>query len=90
VRLDSLRLPRLDLLKIDIEGMEVEALNGGAETIANRKPICYVEVLKSDVKSINAFFADRGYCAFPVGSDSLYVHAADPCIKHLELKQSAA
>lgn len=90
VKLDSLRLRRVDLLKIDIEGMEVEALSGGAETIASQKPICYVEVLKSDVKSINAFFADRGYRAFPVGSDCLYVHATDPCIKHVELKQSAA
>lgn len=90
IKLDGLRLPRLDLLKIDIEGMEIEALNGAAETISNRKPICYVEVLKSDPAQINAFFSQRGYRAFPVGSDSLYVHEDDPCIKHIELKQQAA
>lgn len=90
LKLDSLRLHRLDLLKIDIEGMEVEALNGAAETIAARKPICYVEVLKSDPARISAFFAGRGYRAFPVGSDCLYVHDSDPCIKHVELKQQAA
>lgn len=90
LRLDSLRLPRLDLLKIDIEGMEIEALSGAAETISNRKPICYVEVLKSDAMRINAFFSEHGYRAFPVGADSLYVHESDPCIKHIELSQRAA
>lgn len=90
LKLDSLRLSRLDLLKIDIEGMEMEALNGAAETIANRKPICYVEVLKSDATSINAFFSDRRYRAFPVGPDCLYVHESDPCVEHIEQIQRAA
>lgn len=90
MKLDSLRLSRLDLLKIDIEGMEIEALNGAAETISSKKPICYVEVLKSDAMRINAFFAERGYRAFPVGPDCLYAHESDPCIKHIEQNQRAA
>ena len=90
MKLDSLRLSRLDLLKIDIEGMEIEALNGAAETISKCKPICYVELLKSDATRINSFFSERGYRVFPVGPDCLYVHDGDPCVKHIELNQRAA
>ena len=36
-------LPRLKLLKIDAEGMEVNVLKGGLELIKRTKPILYVE-----------------------------------------------
>lgn len=84
MRLDSLHLPRLDLIKIDIEGMELEALNGAADTIARLRPICYVELLKSDPARIHAFFTESGYRSFPVKNDCLYVHESDPCAKHIE------
>jgi len=41
--LDELDLTRLDLLKIDAEGMETEILQGAAETVAEFTPILYVE-----------------------------------------------
>lgn len=84
MRVDSLRLPRLDVLKIDVEGMELEALSGATDTVTRLRPICYVELLKSDPASINAFFAERGYWSFPVKNDCLYVHESDPCAKHIE------
>ena len=34
VHLDSFRFPRLDLLKIDVEGMELEVLAGAAQCIS--------------------------------------------------------
>ncbi len=40
---DSLKLPRCDLLKADVEGMELNVLKGAAETIGNCRPILYVE-----------------------------------------------
>lgn len=40
---DSLKLPRCDLLKADVEGMELSVLKGAEETIANCRPILYVE-----------------------------------------------
>jgi FkbM family methyltransferase len=43
VTLDSLALDRLRLLKIDVEGMEENVLEGGQETIARLRPILYVE-----------------------------------------------
>lgn len=43
-RLDGMgRLPRLELLKIDVEGMEAAVLRGARETIARHRPALYVE-----------------------------------------------
>ena len=43
VRLDDLRLDRLDLIKIDVDGMEQAVLRGGMETIRPLRPKLYVE-----------------------------------------------
>lgn len=43
VRLDDMRLPRLDLLKADVEGMEAEVLAGATRTIAAHRPLVYLE-----------------------------------------------
>jgi len=41
--IDGLRLDRLRLLKVDVEGMEAEVLAGAAETIMRCRPVLYVE-----------------------------------------------
>lgn len=43
VPLDALNLPALHLLKIDVEGMEAEVLEGARQTIARHRPALYVE-----------------------------------------------
>jgi FkbM family methyltransferase len=43
VRIDDLELPYCDLIQLDIEGHEKEALQGGAETIAKHKPVIVLE-----------------------------------------------
>ncbi len=40
---DSLGLPRLDWIKIDIEGAEVEALKGAMKTLSRYKPTLWME-----------------------------------------------
>ena len=42
-RLDSFNLRQCAFMKIDVEGMESEVLEGGANTIHNLRPILYVE-----------------------------------------------
>ncbi|HEY1798499.1 MAG TPA: FkbM family methyltransferase [Stellaceae bacterium] len=42
-RVDGLALPALHLLKIDVEGMEMQVLRGARETIARYRPIIYAE-----------------------------------------------
>jgi FkbM family methyltransferase len=41
--IDGLELPRVDLIKVDVEGMEADVLRGAQATIARHKPILYVE-----------------------------------------------
>lgn len=41
--IDSLNLPRLRLIKADVEGMESEVLLGAAQTIRRLRPLLYVE-----------------------------------------------
>lgn len=41
--LDSLQLPKVDFLKIDAEGMELDVLNGGEKTILKNMPILFCE-----------------------------------------------
>lgn len=43
VSIDALRLGRLDLLKADVEGSEVNVLTGAAESIRQHRPILFVE-----------------------------------------------
>jgi FkbM family methyltransferase len=43
VMLDNYTLPSLRLLKIDVEGMEINVLNGARRTIATHRPLLYVE-----------------------------------------------
>ncbi|WP_124329555.1 FkbM family methyltransferase [Desulfonema ishimotonii] len=41
--IDSLKLPRLRLIKADVEGMESEVIRGGRNTIEKLRPVLYVE-----------------------------------------------
>ncbi len=43
VTLDSLGLQRLDLVKIDVEGMEEKVIRGGIDTIQRLRPKLYIE-----------------------------------------------
>lgn len=45
---DSLKLPHCDLLKVDVEGMELDVLKGAVETIGKCRPILYVENDRKD------------------------------------------
>jgi hypothetical protein len=40
-------LNNISLIKIDVEGMELDVLEGAKETITRNKPIIFIEFLKS-------------------------------------------
>lgn len=44
VTLDSLLFPKLDFLKIDVEGFELKALQGAKKTIAHYLPTMWIEI----------------------------------------------
>ncbi|MBI1244355.1 MAG: FkbM family methyltransferase [Alphaproteobacteria bacterium] len=86
ISIDSLRFPRLDFLKIDVEGMEEEVLAGASATIGAMKPMMLVENIKSNAEALNAFFTRSGYATFPVGLNTLAIHRLDPTFGELEVR----
>jgi FkbM family methyltransferase len=71
VTIDSLNLPRLDLLKIDVEGMEPAVLGGAKHSIETFQPWCWVEYWKLDFPIIKSSFAGQNYRFFPMDSLNL-------------------
>lgn len=61
---DDLRLVRVDFMKIDVEGMEVEVLKGAARSLAQFRPILLVECIKSDQQKLKEQLAGLGYQVF--------------------------
>ncbi len=62
---------RADLIKIDVEGMELEVLRGGERLIAAAAPLVFFEVNlfqmrahKASLRALQAFFRKRGYRLF--------------------------
>lgn len=49
---DSLMLPRLDFVKLDVEGFEIPALTGGLKAIKKYRPYIWVEYFITGAKEI--------------------------------------
>lgn len=64
VRLDALGLERLDFLKLDIEGMEVDALRGARPLLEAHLPWCWIEYWKVGAQAIIAEFAGLDYAFY--------------------------
>ena len=58
ITLDSLALPRVDFLKIDVEGMERDVLVGGRITLERDRPLMQVEWLGRDRGALPAYLLD--------------------------------
>lgn len=78
VAIDDMNIERVDFIKIDIEGMELEALQGAEKTIRKTRPILLIERIKADETGIGKFLTKLGYRLFPAGLNVLAVHETDP------------
>ena len=56
ITIDELNLPRLDFLKIDVEGMEISVLVGAKRMIEAYRPWCWVEYWHLKMEEIKAQF----------------------------------
>jgi FkbM family methyltransferase len=81
--IDSLNLKRLDFLKLDVEGMELEALAGASETIQRCAPALLIEVIKSDKAEIAKRLDAWGYASVPMGLNVFAVRHDDPLRAHI-------
>lgn len=69
-------IPRLDLIKIDVEGAELEVILGGTRTLSRLFPVIVMELSDGLQKSrdfttqqLKALLADRGYSSFRIDDD---------------------
>ena len=74
------------MIKIDVEGMEIEVLEGAVETIRTAKPIILIETIKSNIDKINCFLSDLGYVTTPAGINILAIHKSDPVVALIKSK----
>lgn len=63
-RIDDLGVSRLDFLKIDVEGMEIDVLEGATDTIVRNRPWCWIEYHKVERSQLITFFSNREYTLF--------------------------
>ena len=83
VTIDSFELPRVDFIKMDIEGMEIEAMLGAEQTIRRCLPSLLIEKLKSDERRMSEMLVAWGYKLFPLGLNIIAVHESDPVAKEI-------
>lgn len=71
--LDSLNLQRVDFIKLDIEGMELEALEGADATIRRDRPVLLVEKIKVDDDELRRWFDEYSYRYDRIGLNYLAI-----------------
>jgi FkbM family methyltransferase len=89
--LDEFGLPRVDLIKIDVEGMEMEVLQGAAQSIERSHPIMLIEKIKTDAAQLQQWLQARGYLMIEAGINLVAIHSTDRTLADLmPAKQPAA
>jgi FkbM family methyltransferase len=83
--LDSLDLPRLNFIKIDIQGCELLALMGARNTITKHKPILFVEIeghhlvkFKATPKMLIKYIRQMGYRMYQIKNEYPVDHLCIP------------
>ena len=63
----------VDFIKMDIEGMEDKAFTGAKLILKNYRPICFVEILKTDVDFLLNIFKEEKYFGFQKNADLILI-----------------
>lgn len=61
LRLDDFPLKNVNLIKLDVEGMEVSVLEGAGKIISEQRPTVYLEWYKSDAGKLQSMLRDWKY-----------------------------
>lgn len=86
VSIDSLQLPRVDFIKLDLEGMEISALVGAVKTITKHKPVLLIEHIKVGTPAIERVLPD--YKFIPSNMDVLAIAKGDPIWNDLKINDT--
>lgn len=76
--IDALQLPRLDFIKLDVEGHECQALRGGMQTIRTFRPLVWAEYFLIGREKIEACFAElEGYAFYVMDRQNMLCAPAE-------------
>jgi len=89
ISIDAMSLPRVGFIKLDLQGMELEALDG-AQQVARCHPIFLLESRRVGREHLRAFLDERGYKLVEAGYNLLAVHKSDPVVQQLQLPDMPA
>lgn len=67
--LDSMVSDRVDLLKIDVEGMEMSVLAGSRELIQQWKPLIFIEIANRNTPALMEWLKDADYRVMRIFTD---------------------
>jgi FkbM family methyltransferase len=87
--LDEFNLPRVDFIKIDVEGMELEALEGAKRSITQSHPIMLIEKIKTDAEKLRAWLKAHGYEIIDAGINMLAIHQSDKTLSEIRITPAA-
>ena len=59
----------VDFVKMDVEGMEYLALAGAKQLLIKNRPVCFVEMMKTDQVAVKDIFKKLNYIAYAYKND---------------------
>lgn len=59
--LDSYQFDKVDFVKIDVEGSEMEVIKGASQTILRCRPVLLIEVFENNSKEVASMMSQLGY-----------------------------
>lgn len=82
--IDELKLPRVDLIKLDVQRMEMEALEGAKNTIKRSHPIMLIEKVRTDELMLWKWLGGYDYSVVHEDSENiLAIHKKDQSVLDL-------
>jgi FkbM family methyltransferase len=88
--IDAFAPQRVDFIKLDVEGMELEVLAGAKQTIERNKPQMLIEIIKTDKQAVIRCLESQDYKVLEVGINALAIHMQDPAINSINIAPAAA
>lgn len=87
ISIDSLNLNNIDFIKIDVEGMEINVLQGAIKSIKQFSPILQIEYIKSDKTILEDFLNKLDYIYFYKGINIIAIHKQDPVLNNIIINE---